>query len=203
LPFWRRDDDEPAHERLAREAGIDLDGPGADDEGQELGEPVERNPFLAAFREVGIHGLHRQRRWDAVATANAPDLKADELDFVTLPDGTVLVDAELPEGALAPLADAIERELDAPYRARAIRRDDGLWAVSATSIDVVEAPEEIDGDSVSLAVQGSDRTLLIDERPGWSDVPTLEAYARERHSDFVLQAERLDGNLWSVHVNAL
>jgi hypothetical protein len=52
-------------------------------------------------------------------------------------------------------------------------------------------------------VQGDERTLLIDERPGWSEVGTLETYARERHTDFVLQAERLDGNLWSVQVNAL
>jgi hypothetical protein len=35
------------------------------------------------------------------------------------------------------------------------------------------------------------------------EMPTLEGYARERHRDFVLHAERLDGNLWSVDVNAL
>jgi hypothetical protein len=122
---------------------------------------------------------------------------------VTLPDGTVLVDAELPEGALAPIADAIEREVDPPYRARAVRRDDGVWAVGATGIEVVEVPEQVDGDSVNLVVQGEERTLLVDEQPGWSDVPTLESYARERHKDFVLQAERLDGNLWAVEVNAL
>jgi hypothetical protein len=122
---------------------------------------------------------------------------------VTLPDGTVLVDAELPEGALAPIADAIEREVDPPYRARAVRRKDGVWAVGATAIEVVEVPEQVDGDSVNLVVQGDERTLLVDEQPGWSDVPTLENYARERHKDFVLQAERLDGNLWAVEVNAL
>jgi hypothetical protein len=122
---------------------------------------------------------------------------------VTLPDGTVLVDAELPEGALTPIADAIEGELNPPYRAHAVRREDGVWAVGAKTIEVVEVHEEIDGDTVSLVVQGDERTLLIDERPGWSEVGTLETYARERHTDFVLQAERLDGNLWSVQVNAL
>ncbi|HVD25360.1 MAG TPA: hypothetical protein VNB86_05135 [Gaiellaceae bacterium] len=122
---------------------------------------------------------------------------------MTLPDGTVLVDAELPEGALTPIADAIEGELNPPYRAHAVRREDGVWAVGAKTIEVVEVHEEIDGDTVSLVVQGDERTLLIDERPGWSEVGTLETYARERHTDFVLQAERLDGNLWSVQVNAL
>jgi hypothetical protein len=51
------------HERLAREAGIDLDAT----------EPLEQNPFLEAFPEAGIHGLPRRRRWDAVAGAEAPD----------------------------------------------------------------------------------------------------------------------------------
>lgn len=184
------------HERLAREAGIDLDA-------SEPAAPVENIPFLEAFREVGIHGIHPHRRWDAVASADAPGLVGDQIDFVTLPDGTVLVDAALPEGALTPVADAIEQQLDPPYRARAIHREDGLWGVGATAIEVVEVPEEIDGDTVSLAVQGDEQTLLIDERPGWSGVPTLEAYGRERHRDFVLQAERLDGDLWSVQVNAL
>ena len=122
---------------------------------------------------------------------------------MTLPDGTVLVDAELPEGALTPIADAIDGELNPPYRAHAVRREDGVWAVGAKTIEVVEVHEEIDGDTVSLVVQGDERTLLIVERPGWSEVGTLETYARERHTDFVLQAERLDGNLWSVQVNAL
>jgi hypothetical protein len=122
---------------------------------------------------------------------------------VTLPDRTVLVDDDIPEGALSPLADAIERELEPPYRARAIRREDGLWAVGANALEVVEVPEEIAGDTVSLTVQGDERTLLVDERPGWSDVPTLEAYASDRHRDFALYAERLDGNLWAVKVNAL
>ena len=204
MPFWRRDD-EPAHERLAREAGIDLDATGASDAPDPDAplEPHERIPFLAAFREVGIHGIHRQRRWDAVATAEAPDLHGDEVDFVSLPDRTLIVDQDVPDGALQELADALDRELPPPYRAKAVRREDGLWAVGGNRIDVVDVPEDVPGDTVSLAVQGDARTLVIDDRPEWTDVPTLEAFALERHREFVLHAERLDGNLWAVKVNAL
>jgi hypothetical protein len=203
MPFWRRDD-EPAHERLAREAGIDLEAetqPPVDREAPL--EPHERIPFLAAFREVGIHGIHRQRTWDAVATADAPELEGDQLDFVALPDGTLLVDDDLPEGALEPLAKALGQELEIPYRARAVRREGDVWAIAGNRIEVVQAPEEIDGDTVSLAVKGGERTLLVDERPAWEDVPTLEAFAQERHRDFVIHAERLDGDLWAVQVNPL
>jgi hypothetical protein len=203
MPFWRRDD-EPAHERLAREAGMDLDAETQPPQDPEAPlEPHERIPFLAAFREVGIHGIHRQRTWDAVATADASELQGDQLDFVALADGTLLADDDVPEGALEPVAQALGQELEAPYRARAVRREGDVWAVAGNRIDVLEVPEEIDGDTVSLAVQGGERTLLVDERPAWGDVPTLEAFARDRHRDFVLHAERLDGALWAVQVDPL
>lgn len=201
MPFWRREDEEPAHERLAREAGIDLEAevdvpPGPF-------PPHERIPFVGAIREPGIHGIHRQREWDAVATADAPELAGNELSFVALPDGTLLVDDEIPEGALTPLADAVEQSVQPPYRASAVRRDGSIWGVAANAIDVVEVPEDVPGDTVSLAVQGGERTLLVDERPAWDAIPTLEAHAAGEHADFVLHAERLDGDLWEVKVNPL
>ena len=189
MPFWSRR--KPLHEELAEGTGL-LDW-----------EP-RRDAALPGFAGT-LDVLHggRHRRWDAVVTAEAPGLPGDELEFVALPDGTLLIDDELPEGALAPLHEAVETELRPPYKASAVRREEGGWAVAANQIEVVEVPEAIDGDTVSLAVQGDERTLLIDERPGWGDVPTLESFAEERHRDFVLHAERLDGDLWSVKVNAL
>jgi hypothetical protein len=189
MPFWSRR--KPIHEELAEGTGL-LDW-----------EP-RREPGLPLFSGT-LDVLHggRQRRWDTVATAEAPELPGDELEFVTLSDGTLLVDEELPEEAAAPLAEAIEQELEPPYKASAVRRDEAVWAVAANRIDVLEVPETIDGSTVSLVVKGDERTLLVDERPAWNEIPTLEAFARERHSDFVLDAERLDGNLWSVKVNAL
>ena len=149
-----------------------------------------------------LHG-GRHREWDAVATAEAPGLEGDQYEFTTLPDGTLLVEDDIAEGTLSPLADAIEQSVSAPYRAHAVRGEGEIWGVAANRIDVVEVPEQIEGETVSLAVQGDERTLLVDERPTWSDVPTLEAFALERHREFVLHAERLDGDLWAVKVNAL
>jgi hypothetical protein len=200
MPFWRRDD-EPEHERLAREAGIEL-APPMGEERMPL-TPAPQHPLVGALREAGIHGLHRQREWDAIASVLVPDLDLDELEFTALPDGTLLVEDDLPDGALTPLADALEQTLSPPYHARAVRRENGVWAVAANKIEVVEVPEDIEGDTVSLAVQGEDRTLLIDDRPGWGGLPTLEAHAARHYRDFVLHAERLDGQLWAVKVNPL
>jgi hypothetical protein len=189
VPLFRRR--KPLHEELAE--GTDL-----------LEWEARYEPGAEMFKGT-LDVLHggRPRRWDAVATTEAPGLDGDELEFTALPDGTLLVDDNIPEGALSPLAEAVEQSLPASYQARAVRGEGDVWGVAANRIDVVEVPEEIEGDTVSLAVQGEERTLLIDDRPGWNDVSTLESYALERHRDFVLHAERLDANLWSVRINAL
>jgi hypothetical protein len=186
VPLWRWR--EPLHEKLLREAGL---LPGA-------GGPLDPRPPL----EVGIHGLHRHREWDAVVTVET-SLDAEGVEFTVLPDGTLLVENELPDEALAPLAEAVERELDPPYRAQAVPRADDLWAVAAQRIEVLEIPEEIGGDEIELAVQDGNRTLLVDREKVFGSVPTLEAFASQRHESYVVRAERLDGPLWEVTVAAL
>ncbi|HEV2712265.1 MAG TPA: hypothetical protein VGU26_04140 [Gaiellaceae bacterium] len=190
MPFWRRR--KALHEELAE--GTDLL------EWDPTYEPATQPPFKGTL-DV-LHG-GRPRRWDTVVTADAPALGAEEIQFTALPDGTLLIDDAVPEGALSPLADAVEQSVSPPYRAHAVRGEGELWRVAANRIEVVEVPEEIDGDTVSFVAQGEQRTLLVDDRPTWTDVPTLEALASERHREFVLHAERLDGALWAVKVNAL
>ena len=82
--FRRR---EPLHERLAREAGLQMDP---------QPEPVDPRPPTL---ETGIHGLHRPRAWDATVTADAEGIDGDEATFVALPDGTLLVE-QGPDGSL-------------------------------------------------------------------------------------------------------
>jgi hypothetical protein len=188
VPFWGRRR-KAIHEELAEGTGLLDWRPAAD----------APPPFKGTL-DV-LHG-GRQREWDTVATTEAPGLAGNELEFAVLPDGTVLVEDEVPDGALSPLADAVEQSLAPPFRAVAVRRDGDLWGVAARRIEVLELPE-VAGDTVSLAVQGGERTLLVDGRPGWESIPTLEAHGAATNADFALAAERLDGDLWAVEVNPL
>ena len=43
--------------------------------------------------EAGITGIPRQREWDAVKLVEAPGAAGDELEFVALPDGRVLLES--------------------------------------------------------------------------------------------------------------
>ncbi len=153
--------------------------------------------------EVGIHGLHRPREWDAVAAARAPDLPGDSVHFVALPDGVLLVEDELPDGALAPLAAAIEATLRPSYRAEAVRRSEDVWAVAARAIEVVELTEDPSGDELELTWDGSERGYRVDGSPSFGSQRELEQLAGSRHESYVVRGTRLDGLLWEISVAPL
>ncbi|MGZ4291394.1 MAG: hypothetical protein ACXVQQ_02245 [Gaiellaceae bacterium] len=190
---------QPLHRRLADAAGLSL------------GETEPPAPGLAAAPpgwdgeqrgEPGIHGVPRARRWDAVATADAPGLLGDAVHFVALPDGSLVVDEDEPDGTLTPLADAVEARLEPPYRAEAIRRRGALWGVAGRRIAVAREPG-LEGEEAELVVTGSGRTLTLDGRPQIARAPGLEAVGAAEGPEYVVRATRLDGDLWEVEASAL
>ena len=188
MPFWRRDD-EPLHERLAREGGLPLGG-------------IPPHDTRPRWGNAGIHGIPRPREWDALVRAEGVELDADEVRFVALGDGTLVVDGD-EEGDLARLAEAVEEELKPPYRAHAVRTDEGGWAVASEAIDLVELSREIEGEELELTVRDGERVLLVDGAPAFGDTSELERLGEERGNDFVVRASRVDGDLWDVRVSPL
>jgi hypothetical protein len=173
----------PLHERLAEEGGLVEQPPG----------PL----FTGTIPETGIHGVPRERQYDAVVTAEAPDVQGENAVFVALEDGSLLV--EEGEGDLAPLADAIEQEVARPYRASAVSRGGSRWAIAGHGLRVVKLPEP-GGDEIELAVHGDEKTLVVDGNRSFGTMPELEALAP---ADAVIRASRLDGDLWEVRVDPL
>jgi hypothetical protein len=188
VPLFRRR--ESLHARLARLGGLGL-GAG----------PVEPPDLLARLSGAGVHGLQRLREWDAVVTVDAPALRGDRAQFVALPDGTLLV--EEGEDDVAPLAEAVEAQLAAPYRAEAVRRHEALWAVAARSVEVVELDEDPGGDEITMTMRNGEREVLVDGARTFGSVPALERVAADRFDSYAVRAERLDGDLWEVEVSPL
>jgi len=181
----------PLHERLAREGGLEPRSP--------LEELDPRPPLL----ETGIHGVQRPRSWDATVTADAEGIDANEVAFVSLPDGTLLVE-EGPDTSLEPLAEAVERELRPPYRARAVRRSESLWAVQARRIEVLELRGAPDGETLDLTRTSEDASeFRVDGERVFGTVPALEERGVREGSAFAVHAERLDGDLWEIRASAL
>ena len=180
MGFFRR---KPLHQRLAEEGGL-----------------VERSTvplFTGVIPETGIHGIPRERQYDAVATTDAPDAAGDSARFVGLEDGSLLV--EEGDGDLTALADAIEHEIARPYRATAVRRGETTWAIAAHRLRVIELPEP-GGDEIELVLNGEEKTLVVDQNRSFGTMPELEQLA---DGNAVIRAARLDGTLWEVRVDPL
>jgi hypothetical protein len=151
---------------------------------------------------AGISGVARGRTWDAVASADCRGLLGlDQLTFVTFDDGTIVVDLDLPDDALAPLAEGLEETVDPPYRAAAIRVEGDLWTAVAERVKLVELPE-VEEDVVDLSVVAGERELTVGEEQTTRQVPALDRLAEE-HGDVSLHAERVDGDTFAVDVYPL
>ncbi len=207
MPFWRRDS-ETLNERLARDAGLSLSGDPVDS--RRAGDPGadERRDAARFFKRLTqpisdlavIHGAHRAREWDAVATVAVPGIDCERVHFVALPEGGLVVDEDVSEKALDRLADAVESSLAPPYRAEAVRRSGDVWAVGARRTDVVELPEGLSGEEVELAVHDGERSLTIDGAPSDERIRPLEELAARYGESYVARASRLDERLWELEV---
>ena len=147
---------------------------------------------------AGVTGVPRGRTWDAVGSASCPLLSGDTVTFVTLDDGTIVVDAALPDDSLVPIADAIEATLRPPYRAAAIRSEGEIWTAVAESIRIVELPD-LDADTVELTNVDGERTLKLDGELSADNVAALADIADEV-GDVVIEAERVDGDIYAADV---
>ena len=160
MPFWRRE--EPLHERLAREGGLS-----------------ERPPHDTRPRwgEVGIHGVHRQREWDAVATVDAPDLDGSggAVRHAAGRDGAGRERRPRPRAARGrPRGDdraAVPGRGGSP-------RGDALGGRGAPDPGRERCPEEIEGDRVVLTTRDGFRTVEVDGSAAFGVDPDARAARR-------------------------
>jgi hypothetical protein len=206
--FRRRN--ETLNEKLMREAGLTSEPAAQPPEPAEPPQPLEPEPRYDGpplvggtrpLHDVGITGVARPRQWDVVTVAEAPEVQGKEVSFVTLPDGTVIVDDEQGDANLGPLADAVEEQLRPPYRARGVRQTEALWGLSASAIDV--ARFEAEGERIELAQTDEGKALTVDGRREFGSIPELEHLGEAVGERYAVEAERLDADLWEVRVHAL
>jgi len=147
-------------------------------------------------------GHFRPREADTVVTADAPDVEGDAVRFVSLPDGSLLVE-EGSDSSLDALAAAVEQELRPPYRARGVRRGESMWAVEASGIEVLALPDAPGGDAIDLTRTADGTILAVDGQQIFGSIPALEERGEREGADSAVHAERLDGDLWEIRAAAL
>ncbi len=185
MGFFRR---EALHEQLARQGGL-------------TERPPQGDP-RPLWQEPGVTGLYRPRAADAVVTVDAPGVEGDAAQFVSLPDGSLLVE-DGPDTPLDVLAGAVEQELRSPYRARAVRRHESLWAIEAKKIEVLSLPDAPGGDAIDLTRTADGTTYAVDEQRIFGSLPALVERGEREGPEYTVHADRLDGDLWEVRASAL
>src|SRR3954464_6924058 len=96
-----------------------------------------------------------------------------------------------------------ERAGGPPYRARAVRRGETLWAVEAKRIEVLQIPDAPAGDAIDLTQTNDGTTLAVDEQRTFGSLPVLAQRGEREGSEYTVHAERLEDDLWEVRAAAL
>jgi hypothetical protein len=225
--FRRRKEEETLNEQMLREAGIDADGDTPPEQNspdsvtsstnepvpaaEEAEPPEPLDPYEGSYPADAAGGIipasldramARPAVWDTLTTVTAPGIAGDKVEFATLPTGDLIVDTETGDADLSPFADAVEKQLEPPYRVLARREDDDLWSVAARTIDVVEFKFD-GGDEIELVENEGNTELRVDGEPWNEQIPELERAGETLGTDFVVQADRLDGDLWEIRASAL
>jgi hypothetical protein len=191
MGFFRKQD-ETLNEQLLREAGL------AEPEPE---QPPHADPAQDTFG-LWTRALARPAQYDTMVTAHAPELQGDRVEFAALSGGDLIVDVETGDADLAPLADAVEKHQQPPYRAVGRRQEGDLWAVAAREIDVLRF-SFAGGDGIEVVQNEGTREVRVDGEPWQGEIPALEAAGEELGDAYVVHADRLDGDLWEIQASAL
>jgi hypothetical protein len=210
-PFRRRRE-ETLNEQLLREAGLadDQSGTPVEPEEPESEQAPEPEPVFDAdvprAPRLSPTGRDDAARVavdpDAVVSVRAGGIDGDSVDFVVLPNGDVIVDDEQQAADHSPFADAVEHQLERPYHAYGRREQDDLWTVTAYRVAVSTFHFDA-GDSIELVSRDGALDLTVDGRPAQAAIPALETAGEAVSDDYVVTAERLDGDLWEIRATAL
>lgn len=135
----------------------------------------------------------------------------DELELRAFPDEVVA--PGVPDEAARSIAAELDRELERPYEALAVRRGATAWmagakrvnaelahlaGVPATSVEVAVSP---DGER-SAAVDGEPLDVLVDPALD-AALRGLERRGAARFQAFVVRADKLDGERWQLTIDPL
>ena len=200
---WHRKSEEERPAELA--FGLDADVEQTVERPAEPIPPLEATLAGSTVERGGASfvGIPRTRgNWDLVVTGEAPGLiGSDELGFVAVEDGDIFMDSQYPEGDVTPLAEAVELQIQPPYRAYGARQAGDLWAIAARGIDLGHF--QATGDEIELTVRGGERELVVDGSRSLGSVPELERLGEVEGADFFARAVRIEDDLWELTISLL
>lgn len=148
--------------------------------------------------EVGIHGLHRRREWDAVLTITVPERRGDHAVVVSLPAEEPLVEDGPAGFDPSPFLRAVR--LPAPFRAVLRWRDGDVWAVGVCRLRTVALDPDPGGAEIHVVWDGNERTVTVDGSPALVSLPELGRVRSGAVGPYAATLRRLTKRWWEVDV---
>ena len=189
--------DEPLYKRPRSEKDLvsGFEAEKIDDESS-ASKPASETPTAPGQEE----GAEEAR--GVVVSLLAPDIAGDYAVFVALPQRLIIVEDQEGDSDLGALADAVEKRLQAPYRARALRGDGQRFVVVAGEIETVELPG-LDGEElVVFALPDGQRTAVLDGARYELASPEVESIL-EDSAPCLLRLENVDESVWEISLELL
>ena len=137
-----------------------------------------------------------------VVSLLAPNAAGDYAVFVSLPEQLLIVEEQDGQDDLGVFADAVEKRLAAPYRARALRVDERRFVVVANEIETIELPGLTGDELVVFALPDGERTAILDGKTLELAQPELEAILKES-APCLLRLDNVDESVWEISVDLL
>jgi hypothetical protein len=137
-----------------------------------------------------------------VVSLLAPNAAGDYAAFVSLPEQLLIVEEQDGDGDLGIFADAVEKRLAAPYRARVLRVDERRFVVVANEIETIELPGLTGDELVVFAMPDGERTAILDGKALALARPELEPILKES-APCLLRLENVDESVWELNVDLL
>jgi hypothetical protein len=123
--------------------------------------------------------------------------------FVTLEDGTLIIEDQQGDESLEQVATVVERRIERPYRARGFRIDASRWVVVADVLDLYDFGK-LAGEDVTLVAVAGVRRLIVDNTllPA-SEIPEELAAEADDTEPCIISASHVDEQFWELTVEEL
>jgi hypothetical protein len=150
----------------------------------------------------GLSPVTRDDPWDALVSAHAPGLSGDEVRVAVAVDGRTLADGDVPPDAVAALARAVARQLEAPFWAIAVPDEGDEWTAAATGAEILELPDAA-GDEIEASRVGGEVFCRVDGEESDVQLAAIDALLDRQSGDAVVVAHRFAGPVWVAEVFSL
>jgi len=150
----------------------------------------------------GLSSVTHDDPWDALVNAHAPGLTGEEVRFALAADGRTIAGGDASPDAVAALARAVARQLDAPFWAIGVPDEGDEWSVAATGAEILELPDA-PGDEIEASRVGGELTCRVDGEESGVRLPAIDALLDREGGDAVVVAHRFAGPVWVAEVFSL